>query len=961
MQSALKNRLLPEAGQLLDRGKPLEFTFEGRRYAGYVGDTVASALAANGVTVLSRSFKYHRPRGIVSLAGCEANTLVAVNGIPNVFAERHSLKNGDRVRAQNYSGSLAFDWNAWMGAFGRFFPVGFYYRAFFRPNGAWRFWEPIIRRMAGLGRVDTSARHGYYDKVYLFADVAVVGGGAAGLSAAIAAAEEGNRVVIIDDNPVLGGALNYARYDALGVRSKKEREALVSRIATLPRVTVLSSASCEGLFAGNWLAIAQDRRLYKLRAGRVVLATGALEQPIIFRNNDLPGIMYGSAAQRLIRLYGVRPGTRAIVVTANDFGYGVALDLADANVTVAAVIDLRRHSFNGTLHSAAIERNIKVESATTVTEALGRHQVRGVRIARLRPDGSHGDVIRTIECDLVCMSVGFAPNLALAGQAGAQLVYDSHTAMHRPGCLPVGLTIAGAANQLFSLNAVLADGSQAGCSDQDKRRAPSVDANVPQVSHPWPFFAHPKGKEFVDLDEDLTIKDLFDSVISGFDDIQLLKRYSTVGMGPSQGRHSAVNTIRLAARARGADEADIGTTTTRPPYSGESFGVLAGRSFDPVRRTAMHHRHLEAGAQMMPTGAWMRPSYYGQKSNAAEAIAREVAAVRSKSGLIDVSTLGKIEIRGPDSAEFLNRIYFTAHLKQPVGRARYALMTDTTGTITDDGVICRLSDTHFFVTATTSGVEAALRSMYYWNAQWQLDIDVAHVSAAYAAVNLAGPDSRSILAVLCNDVDLGADAFPYMGVRTGHITNIPARILRVGFVGELGYEIHVPAGCGEFVWDRLLEIGGRWGLNPFGVEAQRVLRLEKGHIIVGQDTDGLTNPLEIGMGAGKTSKPFFIGGAALAAHRQRGVERKLVGFAIEDEGVVPKECHLVVEDGEIAGRVTSCVRSAAVGLAIGLAYVRPHQANAGQSITIRVEGGRMVTARTVTLPFYDPRNERQQA
>jgi sarcosine oxidase subunit alpha len=954
-----RDRLPPEPRHLIDREKPLAFTFEGRRYRGYAGDSVASALMANGVTMLSRSFKYHRPRGIMSLAGCEANTLVEVNGVPNVLAEKHSLKDGDRVRAQNYAGSLAFDWSAWTGLLGRFLPVGFYYRAFFRPRGAWRFWEPIIRRMAGLGRVDTSAGHGYYDKVYLFADVAVVGGGPAGLSAAIAAVQEGHRVVSIDDQPVLGGALNHARCDGRGLRSSTQREALVSRLAALPGITVLSDASCEGLFAENWLAVVRNRRLYKLRAGRVVLATGALEQPIIFRNNDLPGVMYGSAAQRLIRLYGVRPGARAVVLTANDFGYGVALDLMEANVNVATVIDLRRPGFDGPLHAAAIERNVKIEMAATVSEAFGRRHVRGVRMARLRSDGSLGQVLGTIDCDLVCMSAGFAPNLALAAHAGAQLVYDSHKAMHRPERLPDGVTLAGAANGLFSLDAVLADGARAGRSDHANHTV--IDASAGEVNYPWPVFAHRKGGEFVDLDEDLTINDIFDSIASGFDDIQLLKRYSTAAMGPSQGRHSAVNTVRLAARARAVAEADIGTTTARPPYSGESFGVLAGRSFDPVRRTAMHHRHVEAAAQMMPAGAWMRPAYYGKKTDAAAAIAGEVAAVRSSCGLIDVSTLGKIEIRGPDSAEFLNRIYFTAHLKQLVGRARYALMTDVTGTITDDGVISRLADTHFFVTATTTGVEAVVRSMFFWNAQWRLDVDIANVTAAYGAVNLAGPDSRLILAELCKDIDLRSDAFAYMGVRTGHVADIPARILRVGFVGELGYEIHVPAGCGEFLWDRLLVIGAGWGLRPFGVEAQRVLRLEKGHIIVGQDTDGTTTPLEIGMGSRGGSKPFFVGGAALAAHRQRDIERTLVGFAVEEAGAVPKECHLVIEDGEIAGRVTSCARSAAVGGVIGLAYVRPHQANAGQAITIRIETGRTVSARVVPFPFYDPRNERQQA
>jgi sarcosine oxidase subunit alpha len=960
VMQAATNRLPSNAGEFIDRSKPLEFSFEGRRYAGFTGDTVASALSANGVTILSRSFKYHRPRGIVSLAGCEANTLVEVNGIPNVLAERHALADGDQVRAQSYSGSLSFDWNAWIGAFGRFFPVGFYYRAFFRPRGAWRVWEPIIRRMAGLGRVDITAHRSYHDKAYLFADVAVIGGGPAGLSAALAAAEDGCRVVIVDNNPALGGVLNYARFDAQGVRAKKERDKLFHRVAASPKLTVLTGASCEGLFADNWLAIVRGRRLYKLRADRVVLATGALEQPAIFRNNDLPGVMLGSAVLRLMSLYGVRPGRRAVVLTANDFGYGVALDLADAGVNVAAVLDLRANPTDGALRSAVIERKIRIEGGTIVSEALGRRHLRGVRIARARPKGSHEAPFETIECDLLCISAGFAPNLALAAHAGARLVYDPRTAMHRPEPLPKRVMVAGSVNQRFDLDMVLADGERAGRGEAGGMN-PLADESALGVTHPWPLYAHPRGKEFVDFDEDLTIKDIIDTVMSGFDDIQLLKRYSTAGMGPSQGRHSAVNTIRLAARARGETEAHIGTTTTRPPYSGESFGVLAGRSFEPVRRTPMHHRHLEAGAQMMVAGAWLRPAYYGAATEAEEAIVKEVGAVRSTAGLIDVSTLGKIEIRGPDAAEFLNRLYFTSHLKQPVNRARYGVMTDATGAITDDGVVCRLADQHFFVTATTSGVEAVVRSMYLWNAQWQLDVDIAHVTAAYAAVNLAGPDSRSILAEVCKDIELGREAFPYMGVRTGHVADVPARLLRVGFVGELGYEIHVPSGCGEFLWDRLLEAGRRWELKPFGVEAQRILRLEKGHIIVGQDTDGLTHPLEVGMGSGSTSKPFFISSAALAARQRRGMERKLVGFTIEDDGALPKECHLVIEGNEIAGRVTSCVRSAAVGKAIGLAYVRPHQSEPGRTFTVRVDGRKLIEARVVSLPFYDPGNERQKA
>jgi sarcosine oxidase subunit alpha len=951
---------LPDGGEFIDRTKPLTFNFQARRYRACQGDTVATALAANGVNVLSRSFKYHRPRGIMSLAGCEANTLVEVNGVPNVLAESHLLADGDRVRAQNYLGSLRFDLHASFGIFDRFLPVGFYYRSFFRPKGAWRLWEPVIRRMAGIGRVDVNSKHGYFDKSYLFADVAVIGGGAAGISAALAAAQEGSRVVIVDHNPALGGALNYARFDVSGLQGRKERDRLVAALGKAAQLTVLAGASCEGLFADHWLAIVQGRRLYKLRAGRVVLATGALEQPAIFRNNDLPGIMLGSAAQKLLKLYAVCPGERAAVLTANEHGYGVALDLVDAGVDVAAVLDLRASPQDGPLRRALLDRKVRLEQEVVVSEAFGRRHLRGVRISHAKANGELEAPFDTIACDLLCVSTGLAPNLALAAHAGARLVYDARTAMHRGGELPRGIAVAGAANQCFALDAVLADGERAGRSTA-QAASTAFDNSAAEVTHPFPVSIHPRGREFVDFDEDLTIKDIRDTIASGFDHIQLLKRYSTAGMGPSQGRHSAVNIIRIAALTRGLSEEQIGTTTARPPYSGESFGVLAGRSFDPIRRTPMHHRHIEAGAQMMVAGAWLRPAHYGRADDAAKAIASEVASVRSGVGLIDVSTLGKIEVRGPHAAEFLNRIYFTPHLKQPLYRGRYGLMTDATGAIIDDGVVCRLADAHFYVTATTSGVEAVVRSMYFWNAQWQLDVDITQVTAAYAAVNLAGPHCRAVLAGLCKDIDLGADAFPYMGVRSGDIAGVPARLLRVGFVGELGYEIHVPASYGEFVWDRLLDAGGSSGIRPFGVEAQRVLRLEKGHVIVGQDTDGLSNPIEIGMGAGASSKTFFLGRTALQAHLTRGIDRKLVGFVLEGNNPVPKESHLVIEGGEIAGRVTSCAYSAALRRVIGLAYVRPQQSQPGQGFSIRTDGGKLVRARVVSLPFYDPGNGRQKS
>ncbi len=491
---------------------------------------------------------------------------------------------------------------------------------------------------------------------------------------------------------------------------------------------------------------------------------------------------------------------------------------------------------------------------------------------------------------------------------------------------------------------------------------PPADPAAAHITHPFPIFTSAGGKDFVDFDEDLTTKDIVNTVKDGYDDIQLVKRYSTEGFGPSQGRHAHLNTIRLVAKETSKPIAGVGTTTFRPPLIPEKFAQLAGRGFEPVRHTAMHGRHLDLGAQMMVAGLWLRPAYYGPKADAARAIADEVRAVRTGAGIIDVSTLGGLDIRGPDAAAFVDRMYTWAYEKQPVGRARYALMTDQAEVIIDDGVACRLDERHFYVTATTGAVDQVYRQMTWFNAQWKMDVDVANVTAAYAGVNLAGPKAREIVGRLETDIDFSKDAFPYMGVRTGTLGGIPVRVLRVGFVGELGYEIHCPSGLGEALWDKLTEAGRPLGLKPFGVEAQRVLRLEKGHIIVGQDTDGLTHPAEAGMEwALAKKKPFYVGKRSIEMQIAKGVRRKLAGFTLVDpEAPAPKECHLVIEDGAIVGRVTSVVRSPTLSKVIGLAYLPPALTEVGKRFTIRADFGALVEAEVVATPFYDPENARQE-
>lgn len=964
-------RLPAPLGLLIDRNQPLSFDFEGRTYQGLAGDSIASALLANRRWLLSRSFKYHRPRGPLSMAGQDANTLVQLPDEPNVLADLQPLAADLQVSAQNYSGSLDRDRDALLGHFSRFMPVGFYYRAFYKPKGMWKVWEPLVRKKAGLGVLNLALQPQYHDKAFLFTDLAVIGAGPAGLSAALTAANAGAKVLLIEQHSYLGGALAWARFDVEGKRAGELRSELLAAVEGHANIRVLRQATCNAWFTDHYLPVLQGNRLYKVRARQCIVAAGAFEQPVVFRNNDLPGVMLTSAAQRLIRLYAVKPGTRAVLLTGNDDGYLAALDLLDAGVEVAALVDLRERASDGSLVTALQTRGVACHVGSTVYEALGDNHLSAVDVRRITAQGEVASSGLRIDCDLLCMSAGYMPAYQLPCQAGGKLAYDDASAAFSLSGLPAGLQVVGSVNGRNVLDTLLADASNGALralqalgleSGQPLREL----AGEARVNFPWPIFPHPKGKEFVDFDEDLQVRDIVNATRHGYRDVQLVKRFSTVGMGPSQGRHSALPTARLVAQATGRSVSETGVTTARPPFCPETLAQVAGRGFDPYRQTAMHARHLELGAKMMPAGIWQRPAYYGAPEQREACMQAEARHVREKVGLIDVSTLGGLDVRGPDAAELLNRLYTFAFAKQPVGRSRYALMTNEQGVVIDDGVCARLKEQHFYVSATTSGVDRVYQQMLKWNAQWRLNVDITNVSAALAAVNLAGPESRQVLARLCHDVDLSAEGFPYLAVRQGSLltlcgTRIPVRLLRVGFVGELGYEIHAPARYGEALWDALMEAGKAHDIRPFGVETQRLLRLEKGHVIIGQDTDGMTSPAEIDMHwAIARSKPFFVGKRAVEILEAQAPIRKLVGFTLPRSSSQPLEGHLVLKGADISGNVTSCEYSQTLGQIIGLAYCAPEQATPGQLLPIRVEGGEMVQATVVQLPFYDPENQRQE-
>ena len=951
------DRLLPAPwGTRIDRDTEIEFTFEGKTYRGFAGDTIASALARNGVRTLSRSFKYHRPRGILTLAGVDGNTMVQAGPVPNLRADVTPITPGLQVLGQNYVGSFRRDAARAFDYLGSFLPVGFYYKTFFRPQGAWKVWEPIIRRMAGLGRIDTGHRNSTYDRRRVFTDVVVIGAGPAGIAAARAARNEGVSVVLIERESAIGGSRCFRRLDG---------NAPEVNPGDLHDVEILVGTTCTGWFESNHLTAVSDSGCIDLFPNAVVLATGELDQPAVFRNNDLPGIMLRSAVQRLLRHYAVGCGQRAIVFAADDSGYEIAIDLIDSGTEVLAIIDPRPHS--RTL-PAQLD-GVKVLTGYAIKEAIAGRSgaVAGVRVARIDGAGEVAPNAHEVRCDLVVVSAGSVPQAQLACHVGAHLRYDSTRgtlALEVPSDLP-GAFFAGGVRGPGSLASVEAQGTASGRAAAAYVRGGSFGgseendvgaASAPAVGPTR--FPHPRGRDFIDFDEDIQVKDIRRSVAEGYADLNLVKRYTTAVMGPSQGKQSALNSMLVAREAAGQSAEGSSLTTQRPPFFPEPIKLIAGRAFDPVRRSPMHSDHLAAGAQMMESGHWLRPAWYGTDRELA--IGEEVRSVRTAVGMIDVSTLGKIEVTGVDAAEFLNRIYTFAYKKQKLGTTRYLLATDEVGTIIDDGVSCRRSETSFYVTATTSGVGALYRSMLRWNAMWRLDVTVTNVTSAFAAISVAGPKSRELMQAIDSDIDLSPESFPYLAYREGTLTYVPVRLLRVGFVGELGYEIHLPAEYGASLWESLLNAGRELGIRPFGVEAQRVLRLEKGHIIVGQDTDGLTNPHHANLSwAVSTKKPFFVGSYGIEAVRSRGLDRILVGFTLSLDAPVPEENTLVVDGDRIVGRVTSAARSDTCGVVLGLAYTQTASSFPGDSLTIKYPDGRTRRAEVSSTPFYDSDLKRQ--
>ena len=944
-----------EIGGRIDRSQPVQFSFDGKIYNGFLGDSLASALLANGVMLFGRSFKYHRPRGLVGAGSEEPNALVSVNRgpgrfTPNLRATGVEIHDGLSAFSQNRWPSLAMDFGAINDRLGMFFPAGFYNKTFMWPRSFWdKVYEPAIRKIAGLGDAPTAEDPDHYASTYAHCDLLIVGAGPAGIDAALGAMDSNKRIILIDEQDELGGG---ALADpALWQWLERSHKALTDA----PNVKILTRTTAFGYYHDNLIGAVQRltdhlpditdtprEKLWRIRAGEVVLAQGAIERPLVFDGNDTPGVMLSSAAKVYATRYGVAIGKAPALMTAHDSGWHDVFALAKAGIGIAAIIDVRQH-VDSALMREADRLGIVVHLNHSVIGVTGRHGVCSVQIC------NNDDYLgRRIDCDALLMAGGWTPSVHLWSHSKGSLKWRDDLGAYVP--------------------------------DQPNENARSVGA----CSGDWDFgtgvvidmLQTPKDqsriKAFVDFQNDVTAKDITLAVREGFRSIEHIKRYTTNGMATDQGKTSNLNGLQIASSALDKPVPDIGLTSFRPPYTPQTFGALAGHAkgalFQPTRTTNIDGWAQAHGAVFELVAQWRRARYFPKPNEDMHAaVNRECIAVRSSLGIFDASTLGKIEVVGPDAAEFLNRMYTNPWKALEPGRCRYGLLLKEDGFITDDGVSARLAHDRFHLTTTTGGAARVLNMMEdYLQTEWpDLDVWLTSTTEQYAVIALQGPNARKVLEPLVEGVDLSPEAFPHMAIREGMICGIPTRLFRVSFTGELGFEINVPTAYGRAVWEQLMAAGAQYDITPYGTEAMHVLRAEKGFIIVGQDTDGTVTPFDAGLdwAVGK-KKPDFVGKRSMARPDIVAPGRKqLVGLLTDDPNVVLEEGAQIVADPNqpipmtMIGHVTSSYWSETLGHSIAMALVAGGHHMMGETLHVPMPG-RTHTAKISGIVFYDAEGAR---
>ncbi len=971
-------------GGRIDRAHPLSFRWNGETVSAFAGDTITSALLANGVRIVGRGMKFHRPRGVLSAGIEEPNALVTLGAgaeiEPNARATMIPVREGLEVLAQNCWPHVEFDLGRVFDATSPLWPAGFYSKTFIWPS--WQVYEGIIRRTAGLGPAPALPDPARYDAVNAHCDLLIVGAGPAGLHAAAIAARAGRTVIMAEQDFECGGELLTSKVLIAGRPAMDWVEDIVSELRSLPHVNLLTATTAFGLYDHGNAGLLQrldvdgrDRavrqRFWRVRAGQTLLATGAIEQPLVFERNDLPGIMLAGSVRQYANRYAVAVGRRVAFATNNDSAYLAALDLSNAGIEVPLLVDSRA-DIPTALASAVQARGIEIRGNTVVTGASGGRNLRSLQLGRLNTDGSVTELIE-IACDAVGMSGGWSPAVHLFSQARGAVEFDQprQCFLPRQGTAPV--LVAGALTGATTLVETLASAADAVGAQGRAATIPAIEESRLECGV-GPLRRTPAGRrnrQWLDFQHDVTVSDIELAIAEGFEHIEHLKRYTTAGMSVDQGKTSSLNTLLTVAELTGSNANSIGPTTFRPPYSPVTLGALAGRQtggrYAPRRLLPAHAEHVALGAHWWEAGGWMRPACYPQAGESVhDAVHREALTVRGTVGIFDASPLGKIEVTGRDAARFLDHFYINDVQTIEPGRIRYGLMLNENGVIIDDGTIARLGPSQYVVTTTSGGAGRIAQWLDEWRqCEWPaLEVFATPVTTQWATIAVSGPRARQLLQRLDPDIPVDRDSLPHMRLRECHITGVPARLYRVSFSGELGYEINVPARHAAPIWRSLLAAGVDLGVVPYGIESLLLLRLEKGFLHVGVDTDGTTTPGDVGWGEiAARKKADFIGRRSLSRSENLRSDRlQIVGLVAEDPRVLVAGAHLRLPGTREGsdGWVTSAAVSPTLRRPIALAMLHGGRNRVGGEVTVH-NLDRRCRATVVTTAFYDPEGVRLRA
>ena len=913
---------------LINRNKKISFTFNGKKLFGYEGDTIASALIANGIHLVGRSFKYHRPRGFFGAGVEEPNAKLQVefNGHsePNVNATEMELVEGLSATSQNCWPSVNFDIGAINNFLKMFFPAGFYYKTFMWPKSFWyKIYEPFIRKAAGLGVASIEKDKERYEHKFEYCDLLVTGSGPSGLASAYAAAKNGAKVILAEDKPRFGGTLLTDDVSIDNLSGKDWAEKIISELKSMPNVTVKNRSQVFGYYDHNMLVMFERvsdhlekkskftprQRLWYIRAKETILSTGSIERPIVFGNNDTPGIFLSAAAKEYMKVYGVLVGKKPLIFTNNDSAYETALEFKKNNVEPIILDTREEHSSE--LIDEAKSKGIDIRFSHGVIVANGYKKVKSAKIGKLNKDKNSFEKIETVDCDCICVSGFWTPSVHLASQSGNKLKYEEKIDAFIPDKKKQHETSVGAANGSFTLEESLKNGFENGSNLSAKITETKTEISIPNVNEKkygahdkfWcmPLPKNENPKRFVDFQNDVSVSDIEIALREGYRSIEHVKRYTTLGMATDQGRTSNLNGLQLVSNIENKIVPEVGHTTFRPPFTPITIGTIVGREvgmeYMPTRKTPMHEWHEKNNAVFVDAGAWKRPRYYKLGSETLfEASKREAKNVRENVGICDVTTLGKIDIKGPDAAEFLNRVYTNAWMKLPVGKARYGLMLREDGIVMDDGTTTRISENHYHMTTTTAQAANVLSHLeYYLQIVWpELNVNVVSTTEQWAGAAIAGPKSRDMLSKLYPDLDVSNDALPFMGYKEAEFFGVPSRIFRISFSGELAYEINVKSDHGMFMWEKMMEVGKEFGNQPYGTEALSTLRIEMGHV-AGPELDGRTIPSDVSLNGLVSKKKDFIGKNSLGREAFNVESRqKIVGLIpIDRKSSIPEGSHIV--------------------------------------------------------------------